>query len=1143
MIGRMRPAIARLKDPTAGTLSAGQGSVAPKGEVPTLEHGPGGAAGLADDPAWYKDAVIYELHIKAFHDADGDGSGDFAGLIDKLDYVRDLGVDTIWLLPFYPSPLRDDGYDVADFMGVHPAYGSVADVGRLVGEAHARGLRVITELVLNHTSDQHPWFQAARKAPRGSPERDFYVWGDDPHAYAGTRIIFSDAEKSNWTWDEVAGQYYWHRFFSHQPDLNFDNPQVRAAVFGVMEFWLEQGVDGFRLDAIPYLVEREGTGNENLRETHEVIKELRRRVDAKYAHKLLLAEANMWPEDVREYFGEGDECHMAYHFPLMPRMYMAIAQEDRHPVVEILAQTPEIGETCQWAVFLRNHDELTLEMVTHKERDYMYRMYAVDPRARLNLGIRRRLAPLLDNDRERIKLMMSLLLSMPGSPVLYYGDEIGMGDNIFLGDRDGVRTPMQWNGERNGGFSRADPQRLALPPIQDAVYGYQAVNVERQSRDMSSLLNWTRRMLAVRRSTKVFGRGRIVMLHPGNRKILAYLREWGEEVVLCVANMGRTAQPVEIDLPHFKGRVPVEMVGAIAFPPIGELPYVLTLPAHGFYWFRLRSDAAPPDWYTDRRPVEDLAVLVLFDGWNSLFRDRVVPWRIGMALKTLAQFEGELLPRFIARQRWFAGCDAKQAHTRIADHAVFDHGGREWLLTLLDAEPAGTGARWFMPFALAWEDDEEERVRQLAPAALAKVRQQARVGLVADAMADECFGRALVQAVADARELRSAHGVLRFRPTGALAGAIGAAPLAGLRLLPSSRACTATFGERVFLKVARRVRAGIDVEFEVGKFLTEVAHFAHCAAVLGSVEHVATDGQRSMLVLLQASITHQGDAWGLVVDQLARHLEGGTSADPAVDPSLLSRLQMLAQRTAALHAALARRSGDAAFDPEPASAQDMAQWVEKARRRAASALGWLREHAAELPETLRALAERVAGASAAIEQRIARSAASPALGLKTRIHGGYRLQEVLLVHDDFVIIDFEGDPARPLAERRAKNSSWRDVASMLRSLEQACHAALHLDAPAGVAQAHREPVAQAWAAAIRQAFLQAYVQAAVAAGLYPDRGAAAAQRQLLDLFEIERALAAVDDTLPQRTPAAEAALAGLLALLAIDPLTEESWTH
>ncbi|MDP1901801.1 MAG: maltose alpha-D-glucosyltransferase [Rubrivivax sp.] len=1098
------------------------------------------ALSLTDDPLWYQDAVIYELHIKAFCDADGDGIGDFGGLIAKLDYVRDLGVNTIWLLPFYPSPFRDDGYDVADFMSVHPAYGSVADVARLVAEAHGRGLRVITELVINHTSDQHPWFQAARRAPRGSPERDFYVWSDDPKRYSGTRIIFTDTEKSNWTFDEVAGQFFWHRFFSHQPDLNFDNPLVREAVFGVMEFWLDQGVDGFRLDAIPYLIEREGTSNENLRETHEVIKELRRRLDAKYPNKLLLAEANMWPEDVREYFGEGDECHMAYHFPLMPRMYMAIAQEDRHPVVEILAQTPEISPACQWAIFLRNHDELTLEMVTSKERDYMYSMYAADPRARINLGIRRRLAPLLENDRERIKLMTGLLLSMPGSPVLYYGDEIGMGDNIFLGDRDGVRTPMQWSNERNGGFSRADPQRLVLPPIQDTVYGFEAVNVERQSRDMSSLLNWTRRMLAVRSSTQVFGRGRIVMLHPGNRKILAYLREMGDETVLCVANMGRTAQPVEIDLARFEGRVPVEMVGDVAFPPVGKVPYVLTLPAHGFYWFRLCSDATPPDWYTDRRPVDDLAVLVLFDGWNSLFRDRVVPWRIGMAIKTLAQFEDELLPRFIARQRWFAGCDETLARTRIADHAVLDHGGRDWLITLLDATPATEGVRWFMPFALAWEDGEDERLRRLAPAALAKVRMQARVGVVADAVADECFARALVQAVGAERELRSAHGRLRFRPTRAFGATAGATPeaLAGLRMLPHTRACAMILGDRVFLKVARRVRAGINVELEVGRFLAEVAQFKHCAPVLGHIEHVAADGRTSVLALLQASVTNQGDAWVFAVEHLARQLERvpvtleGGAAHP-VDPGFLARVQLLAQRTAGLHVALGRRSGDAAFDPEPLLAADVQGWVAQARQHAASTIGLLRERAADLPAGVQALAQRMVGASSALDQRIGNCAATPASGVKTRVHGGYRLQEVLLVHDDFVIIDFEGDPARPLQERRAKQSPLRDVASMLRSFELARQVALHMGAHADAEMARRERAAQAWSDAVRQAFLQAYARSAVAAGLYPDLAVFSAQRALLDLFEIDRALHELADELRHRPEAAVAPLAGLAALAGV----------
>ena len=556
----------------------------------------------ADDPLWYKDAVVYELHVKAYADGNGDGIGDFRGLTAHLDHVQSLGVNTIWLLPFYPSPLRDDGYDVADYQGVHPSYGTLDDFRAFIAEAHRRGLRVITELVVNHTSDQHPWFQDARHAPKGSAERNFYVWSDDPTLYSGTRIIFTDSEKSNWTWDSVAGQYYWHRFFSHQPDLNFDNPAVLEAVLGAMAFWLEMGVDGFRLDAIPYLIERDGTSNENLRETHEVIKAIRRRVEESHPGRLLLAEANMWPEDVREYFGDGDECQMAYHFPLMPRMYMAIALEDRHPVVEILAQTPDIPANCQWAIFLRNHDELTLEMVTSKERDYMYSMYASDARARINLGIRRRLAPLLENDPDRIKLMNSLLLSMPGTPVLYYGDEIGMGDNIFLGDRDGVRTPMQWTSDRNGGFSRADPQRLYLPPIQDPVYGYEAVNVEAQSRESTSLLSWTRRMLALRASSHAFGRGRFTMLHPGNRKVLAYVREHEGDAILCVANVSRVAQPVELELGGWKGRVPVEMLGRNSFPPITDLPYTLTLPAYGFFWLRLSTDAIPPRWHTGGRP-------------------------------------------------------------------------------------------------------------------------------------------------------------------------------------------------------------------------------------------------------------------------------------------------------------------------------------------------------------------------------------------------------------------------------------------------------------------------------------------------------------------------------------------------------------
>jgi len=539
------------------------------------------------DDLWYKDAIFYELHVKAYSDANGDGMGDFPGLVTRLDHLKDLGVDCIWLLPMYPSPFRDDGYDIADYCAVHPQYGTLDDFRSFLKAAHDRGLRVITELVLNHTSDQHPWFKEARSS-RDNPKRDYYVWSDSDDRYRGVRIIFRDTELSNWAWDPVSKAYYWHRFFSHQPDLNYDNPAVREEIWQVMRFWLELGVDGFRVDAVPYLVEREGTSCENLPETHAVVRELRRRMDAEFPGRMLLAEANMWPEDVRPYFGDGDGFHMAFHFPLMPRMFMALRLEDRKPLVEIVERTPEIPASCQWGLFLRNHDELTLEMVTDAERDYMYEEYARDPVARINLGIRRRLAPLLEGDRRRIELMNALLLSLPGSPVLYYGDEIGMGDNVYLGDRNGVRTPMQWTGGWNSGFSAADPERLYQPLISNPVYGYQAVNVENQRRQQNSLFSWTKRLIQVRRSTRVLGRGTIEFLKPANHRVLVYVRSLDSEKILVVNNLAGTAQAVELDLHAFAGAIPIEMFGGSLFPRIRERPYVLTLGPYDFYWFKLR---------------------------------------------------------------------------------------------------------------------------------------------------------------------------------------------------------------------------------------------------------------------------------------------------------------------------------------------------------------------------------------------------------------------------------------------------------------------------------------------------------------------------------------------------------------------------
>jgi maltose alpha-D-glucosyltransferase/alpha-amylase len=1098
------------------------------------------AAQVASDPLWFKDAVVYQLHIKAFFDANNDGLGDFAGLAQKLDYVRDLGVDTIWLLPFYPSPLRDDGYDVADYTEVNPRYGTREEFAAFVRQAHERGLRVITELIVNHTSDQHPWFQAARRAPAGSPERDWYVWSDDPSKYSGTRIIFTDTEKSNWTWDEVAKAYYWHRFFSHQPDLNFDNPRVLEAIYEVMRFWLDMGVDGFRLDAIPYLVEREGTNNENLPETHAVLKRLRAMIDAHYPNVLLLAEANQWPEDVSEYFGAGDECHMAYHFPLMPRMYMAIAQEERHPITEIMAQTPEIPANCQWAIFLRNHDELTLEMVTSRERDYMYNLYAADRRARINLGIRRRLAPLLENDLAKIKLMKSLLLSMPGSPILYYGDEIGMGDNIYLGDRDGVRTPMQWSPERNGGFSRADPQRLYLQPIMDAIYGYEAVNVEAQLREPASLLNWTRRMLAVRKTEAAFGRGRLSFLRPGNRKILAYLREHGEDAILCVANLSRNAQPVELDLSRYRGRVPVELMGRTAFPPIGELPYLLSLAGHGFLWFRLESAATAPAWHEERLVPQELAVLVLFDGWASLFRERVVPWRIAASERVRKQLEGEVLPAFVSSRRWYAAKGETLARVTIADHVEWKHGAQSWLVTMVHAERAGAEPQtYFLPLALAWEEREEERVRALAATAVAKARQQAEVGLVADALGDAAFCRAVVGATAAGEVVKTARGRIRFVPTSAFA-ALAGEDWATLEVgfpAPGSSNSLAAIGQRLFLKAYRRLQPGVNPEVEMGRFLTDVARFPHCVPVAGTIDYVGDDGRPATLGLLQAWVVNQGDGWTWTLDYLDRWFEqaltdeaGGSTSDAAEQHApYLAAARTLGRRTAELHAALARRTGDPAFDPEPMGAGDAAALARDSRERAIAALEALGKRIATLPEDVREPARALVERRERLLERIAAHAGDASAGPRIRVHGDYHLGQVLVAEDDFVIADFEGEPARGLEERRRKHSPLKDVAGMLRSYDYALHCALVRAREKHAHEAARlEAPGAAWLAAAREAFLDGYDEVASRAGLASPR---AESTGVLEAFLIDKAVYELAYEVNNRPDWVRIPLRGLSAIL------------
>ena len=1085
-------------------------------------------------PLWFKDIVVYECHVRAFFDSNGDGIGDFPGLTSKLDYIQDLGVDAIWLLPFYPSPGKDDGYDIADYHQVHPQYGTMQDFRTFVREAHRRGLRVITELVVNHTSDQHAWFQAARRAPEGSSKRDYYVWSRTPDRYSKTRIIFTDTESSNWAWDPVANAYYWHRFFSHQPDLNFDNPHVLKAVQRTMRYWLDMGVDGMRLDAIPYLVEREGTNNENLPETHAVIKEIRRALDAQYGDRMLLAEANQWPEDVRDYFGNGDECHMAYHFPLMPRIYMAIAQEERHPIVEIMQQTPDIPDACQWAIFLRNHDELTLEMVTSRERDYMYRMYAAEPRARINLGIRRRLAPLLENDFERIRLVNGLLLSMPGSPIIYYGDEIGMGDNIFLGDRNGVRTPMQWSPDRNAGFSRADPQRLYFPPIMDPVYGYEAVNVEAQQRDPSSLLNWTKRMLAMRKTSQAFGRGTLRFLKPGNRKVLAYYREYGDDVILCVANMARTAQPVELDLTQYKGRVPIEMMGRASFPPIGELPYLLTLSSYGFYWFRLTKDTPAPGWHEERLAPEDLPVLVLFDGWNSFFRDRVVPWRIAVAERTRAVLEQDAMPRFIARQRWYATKSVAITQAVLVDHAELPGTSGSNMLTLFDVQSGGERNAYFVPVTLAYEDASDERVRALQAATIARVRHQANVGVLADAFADEQFCRAVVAAMASGTAVKSAHGTLRFSHAPALHG-VAPGELAGLAVRQPkalSSNTTVTLGQRFFLKGYRRLRPGINPELEMGRFLTDVARFPNSVPLAGALEYESNDGVHHTLALLQGYVENQGDGWDTTLEYLTRFLDTqrATLEAPSEDVhgAYLALVQTLGLRTGELHRALASRSDDRAFDAEPIEADDLVAWKTRIHDEAQETLTRLQSRLAQLPARARAAADQVLTRRDAALTRIRSAGSSEVHAMKIRYHGDYHLGQVLISRNDFIITDFEGEPGRSVEERRAKHSPMRDVAGMLRSFDYARASAL-TRASADRPEDHDrlQPLARHWETQVRTTFLDAYAQATSGGLLYRDF---ADMRGLIELFEFEKAFYELRYELDNRPDWIEIPLLGIARL-------------
>jgi maltose alpha-D-glucosyltransferase/alpha-amylase len=1079
---------------------------------------------LRDDPQWYKDAIIYELRVRSYMDSNGDGIGDFPGLTSKLDYLQDLGVNALWLLPICPSPGRDDGYDISDYTDVHPDVGTLDDFRHFVEEAHRRGLRVITELVLNHTSDAHPWFQRARRAPAGSAERNFYVWSDSPDRYRDARIIFKDFEPSNWSWDPIAKQYFWHRFFAHQPDLNFDNPAVHEAMLGAVDFWFGLGVDGLRLDAVPYLYERDQTNCENLPETHDFLKKLRAHVDARFKNRLLLAEANQWPEDAARYYGNGDECHMNFHFPIMPRIFMSIHMEDRLPIMDILAQTPQIPANCQWALFLRNHDELTLEMVTDEERDYMYRAFAHEPTMRINLGIRRRLAPLVGNDRRQIELMNAMLMSLPGTPVLYYGDEIGMGDNVFLGDRNGVRTPMQWSPDRNAGYSKANPQRLILPVNIDPEYHYESLNVEAQQANPNSLLWWTKRLIALRNRFQAFGRGSIEFLAPENPKVLAFTRHHGDETVLVVANLSRFTQYVELDLKQFKGRAPIELMGKTQFPPIGDLPYLLTLGEHAFYWFSVEEPKHAD--LQSREASYQPPVLEVASPWEGTFTP---------AERSALEM---VLPAWIEGRRWFQARGREVSSLHILDLILLD-AVRVAIVEVKFSQ--GEPDQFVIPLSI--EVGEK-------PAAAAGViailrRPDGTQAFLMDALFDPAASASLLETM---RTGTLSRGVLGLLSASSRPGLPSGEP----RLYRQEHhAASVQYGDSLLLKFHRRLGEGLNPELEICGTLTERAPHAPIAPLWGALELRPRRGEPITIATLHGWVHNQGTAWQFFRDEVRRFYDRALALGHDLKPpprpagsilelaqmeappaarelfaSSLAAARLLGKRTADLHAAMI--SEDPAFAPEPYSALDQRSVYQTKRNLTGKVLRQLRT--LKLEGRLAELAQQLLA-----RERDLYASFEPLLGgrltaARGRIHGEYHLGNVLWTGKDFVALDFNGNPDKPLPERRRKRSPLRDVAWMLRSFDS--EAAFTLRDPASVRESERgaaEPWARLWATWTPAAFLGSYLESAQGSPFVPrDR---AELNLLLDTLLLEKALDELGAELGHREDWAYAALRALLDLL------------
>lgn len=1067
---------------------------------------------------WYKDAIIYELHIKAFYDSNADGIGDFDGLLTKLDYLENLGVTAIWLLPFYPSPLRDDGYDIADYYSINPTYGNIRSFKKFLNEAHKRNLKVITELVVNHTSDQHPWFQRARRAKKGSIYRDYYVWSDNPHKYEDARIIFKDFESSNWTWDNIANQYYWHRFYSHQPDLNFDNPKVQQEIFRILEYWLDMGVDGFRLDAIPYLYERENTNCENLPETHAFLKKLRKHVDSKYEGRLLLAEANMWPEDSAAYFGTGDECHMNYHFPIMPRMFMAVRMEDRYPLIDIFDQTPEIPKTCQWAMFLRNHDELTLEMVTDEERDYMYKVYTKDPKAKINLGIRHRLAPLLDNNRRKIELMNYLLFSLPGTPVIYYGDEIGMGDNYYLGDRDGVRTPMQWSADRNAGFSSANPQKLYLPVILDPEYQYEAVNVETQMKNVSSLFWWMKRVIGMRKQYKAFSRGEIKFLSPTNAKVLAFLRIYQDEAVLVIANLSRFSQAVELDLKEYKDHTPIEVFSHNKFPNIKEEPYLFTLGAHGYYWFLLQQPVAPLIDHKERT-----ASVLTVSKWEDLFKP-----------EHLHAFETKLIARYIKTCRWFGGKARPIQNVRVSQALHFSYKEENFAWLIIEVTyTEGLPELYQLPVSFTSKEFESELRDESPVSIIGQITIGDTSGILYDAVYSRLFRESIFSFMSGKKKIREESGELVFyvnKEFEKLEKQTGKEEFFAKVLGAEQSNTSIIFQRKYFFKLYRKLDRIVNPDLEITRFLTEKAGFNHVPSFLGAIEQ--RSGSSPMVFgMMQELVPNQGDAWEYIGDALNRYFEKALanqdfknvpplkghlssplpfneledSVQDLLGSPMAEMVGLLGIRTAEMHLGLASLPEEKDFEPEPLSLHYQRSLFSSLQSLTRSAYQSLDRNFQQLSEEVKPEAKEIMGMKMDILTRMKRIYARKFNSLKIRNHGDYHLGQVLYTGKDYFIIDFEGEPARSFSERRLKRSPLRDVAGMIRSFHYAVYNALFkIKSFSQVDMAILEEWATLWYHYMSGIYLHAYLERVAGASLVPDNEEDL--RTMLETFLLEKAV-------------------------------------